>query len=106
MKNWKAQQDIRHSTNIGTLHDGSPKGWAVYSESGRVACITESIGVDWDKDTLAAKRAALIASVPELLAELAALEKEVRMYLEGLDHDDTDLEPARRSAWELLQKLA
>lgn len=67
---WKAQRDIRHQLNTGTLTDDSPKAWAVYGQSKRVACISETLGVDWDKDTQAEANAHLIAAAPELLAAL------------------------------------
>ena len=67
---WIAQRDIRHSTNGGTLHGGSPKGWAVYGPSLRVACVEESIGIDWDKDEEAKANAALIEAAPDMLEEL------------------------------------
>jgi hypothetical protein len=65
---WKAQRDIRHQLNTGTLTDDSPKAWAVYGHNSRVACISETLGVDWDKDARAEADAHLIAAAPDLLA--------------------------------------
>jgi hypothetical protein len=65
---YKAQRDIRHHTNTGTLHDGSPKAWAVYDmkRNQRIACIQETVGVAWDQDTIAENAAKLFAQAPTL----------------------------------------
>ena len=57
---WKAQRDLRHSTNHGTLHDGSPKAWGVYGGY-RVCDILENLPIAWDEDTEAEANAKFIA---------------------------------------------
>jgi hypothetical protein len=73
---WTAQRDIRHTTNIGTPHDGSPKAWAIYGRY-RVACIEESINAAWDDDREAEANANLIVQSVNAYHDLIAALQEI-----------------------------